>query len=367
MGLSSARPSRTRLVLSTLAVVTIAAVGATSYHLLTRQDSDGTGPETAVVERGTVSLTASATGTVTPSRQWSLGFTTDAEITAVNVAAGDQVAKGDILAKADDADAAELVDEAETALEEAEDDLAGAEDDADECESASTPTAGTGTAGQGGATQPAQTGCQSTGTDAILTAQQRVNQAEADLAAAQDTLDATVLTAPADATVLSVSAGEGTSLSAGTVLIELGSLSAVSVVADFPEADTAALSVGQAVTVALADSEDAIDAEIGSIALTGTATEDFVTYAVSIGVADPPESVRSGSSATVDIVLASVDDALSVPVSALESADGDTAQVTVLAADGTTRTETVTTGLYGDSGVEILSGLAEGDTVVIGR
>lgn len=365
MGLSSARPSRSKLVLNTLAVAAVVAVGVATYLLLNDEPAFER-PETAAVERGTVSLTSSATGTVSPSQEWSLGFEAEAEITIVNVAAGDQVSKGDVLAKADDAEAAELVDEAETALQEAEDDLDDAEGDTGECEAA--PTQATGTAEQG-ATQPTQTECQSTGTDAILTAQQRVNQAEADLAAAQDTLDATAITAPADATVLSVSASEGTTLSAGTALVELGVLSTITIEADFPEADAAALTAGQAVIVALADAdaEEAIEAQVATVALTGTATEDFVTYAVSIGIADPPESVRSGSSATVEIVLASAEDVLYVPVAALESADGDTAKVTVLAEDGSERTRTVTTGLFGDAGVEIRSGLAEGDTVMVGR
>jgi macrolide-specific efflux system membrane fusion protein len=279
MGLSSARPSRSRFVLNTLAVVTLAAVGIVIYHLLTNESAVQQ-PETVEVERGTVSLTASATGIVTPSQQWSLGFETDAEITTVNVTAGDQVTKGDVLAEADDTDAAALVDEAQTALEEAEDDLVDATSDADECETASAQTTET-VAVPGTTAQPAQTECQSTGTDAILTSQQRVNQTEADLAAAEGALDATDITAPADATVMSVSASEGTV-------------------------------------------------------------------------------------ATVEIMLSSAEDVLFVPVAALESGEGD-ARVTVLADDGTEQTREVTIGLYGDAGVEIRSGLAEGDTVVLGQ
>jgi len=53
-----------------------------------------------------------------------------------------------------------------------------------------------------------------------------------------------------------------------------------------------------------------------------------------------------------------------VPTSAVEGS-GDSATVTVVGADGTETETTVATGVEGDSGVEIVSGLSEGDTVAI--
>lgn len=95
MGLTSARPSRSRFVLTTLAAATIAGVGILTYYLINDEPAVQQ-PETVEVERGTVPLTASSAGMVTPSQQWPLGIETDAETT--EVAAGDKVAKGDALA-----------------------------------------------------------------------------------------------------------------------------------------------------------------------------------------------------------------------------------------------------------------------------
>jgi RND family efflux transporter MFP subunit len=343
----------------------VLAAGGTAAYLLLGDAEPATAAATVEVERGDVSLTASASGTVAAARSWSLGFETEAEVTEVNVAAGDVVAEGDALASIDDTEATEDVDDAQTALDEAEDELDEAETDASEAESCETATAATDQAAMGGQTgTPCDT---SSGTDAILTAQQRVNQAEADLEDAEAALDATVITAPADGTVMSVSASEGTVLAAGTALIEFADLSSVTVAADFAEADAAALTVGQAVTVTFGDADEAVDAQVGAIDLVGTATDGLVTYGVAIGLAEAPEDALAGSTATVTVVLDSAPDTLWVPAAALQDIDGDTATATVVNDDGTTETRDVVLGLRGDDGVAIASGLDEGDTVSLGN
>ncbi|WP_112136403.1 efflux RND transporter periplasmic adaptor subunit [Glycomyces dulcitolivorans] len=341
----------------------VLAAGGTAAYLLLGDAEPATAATTVEVERGDVSLTASASGTVAAARSWSLGFETEAEVTEVNVAAGDVVAEGDVLAAIDDTEASEDVDDAQTALDEAEDELDEAETDASEAESCETAAAATDQAAMGGQTG---TSCDtSSGTDAILTAQQRLNQAEADLEDAEAALDATVITAPADGTVMSVSASEGTVLAAGTALIEFADLSSVTVAADFAEADAAALTVGQAVTVTFGD-DPAVDAQVGAIDLVGTATDSLVTYGVTIGLAEAPEDALAGSTATVTVVLDSAPDTLWVPAAALQDIDGDTATAVVVNDDGTTETRDVVLGLRGDDGVAIASGLGEGDTVSLG-
>ncbi|GAA1684829.1 hypothetical protein GCM10009830_35210 [Glycomyces endophyticus] len=353
---------KTTVIAAAAAALALAA-GGTAAYLLLGDTAPVPAADTVEVARGDVSLTASATGTVAAARTWSLGFDTEAEITDVTVAAGDEVAAGDVLATADDTEAAEAVDEAETARDEAQDDLDDAEDDAaeaDACEAAETAAV------PGGSGQTTASSCAAgTGTDAILTAQQRLNQAEADLDDAQAALDATVVTAPADGTVMSVSASAGTVLAAGTALIEFADLSSVTVEAEFAEADAAALTAGQAVTVAFGD-EDAVDAQVGAIDLVGTDTDGLVTYGVAIALAEAPEDALAGSTATVTVVLESAPDSLWVPAAALRDIDGDTATAVVVRDDGTTETREVVLGLRGDDGVAVASGLAEGEAVSLG-
>ncbi|MFB9658139.1 efflux RND transporter periplasmic adaptor subunit [Glycomyces mayteni] len=337
------------------------AAGGTAAYLLLGDPAPAEAADTVEVERGDVELTASASGTVAAARSWSLGFDVEAEVTEVDVAAGDEVAEGDVLARIDDGDAAEAVDDAQAALDEAEDDLDDAEADAAEAETCEENA--TETPAMGGQTQTptCDTG---SGADAILTAQQRRNQAQADLEDAQAALDATAITAPADGTVMSVSASTGTVLAAGTALIELADLTTVTVTADFAEADAAALTPGQAVTVAFAD--EPVEAQIAAIDLVGTDTDGLVTYGVAVTLPDPPDDALAGSTATVTVVLDSAPDTLWVPAAALRDIDGDTATAEVVNADGTTETREVALGLRGDDGVAVASGLAEGDTIALG-
>lgn len=76
---------------------------------------------------------------------------------------------------------------------------------------------------------------------------------------------------------------------------------------------------------------------------------------------DHPAEVRAGMYAEADILVAA-HDAIAVPVTAVGS-EGD--QTTVMAVkDGIVHRTTVTTGIRQDGWVEIVSGLAAGDTVV---
>lgn len=284
------------------AVAVAAAAGATAYVLM-GGDAPDPADATAVERPDAVAL--AAPGTVAPARSWSLSFSDDARITEVNVAAGDVVKEGDVLAVADDGDAAEAVAEAEDALDEAQESLDDAEDLSATCEdeedaaetAAAAPSGDPAGAPAQSGTSTATTAC--TGSDPILTAQQSLNEAEQQLEEAEAALAGMTITAPADGTVLSIAASDGTEVSAGTTLIEFGQLSTIVVDTAVSEADATGLTVGQAVTVEFDDA--AAEAEIATIALTPTADGDLVTYAVTVTVADPPENVLSGSSVVVTL------------------------------------------------------------------
>jgi HlyD family secretion protein len=74
--------------------------------------------------------------------------------------------------------------------------------------------------------------------------------------------------------------------------------------------------------------------------------------------------VKLGQTAQLVITTGSKESALRVSSSALTTI-GNVTTATVRASDGTTSTRQVTTGLEGDTYTEVLSGLQDGDVVVL--
>lgn len=106
-------------------------------------------PATARVQRGTVTATVSASGTIQPAANRGLGFAVSGTVTEVGVKPGDEVTVGQMLAKIDDSDARDAVDNAQSQLDDAQAALTQARD---------APAQG-GPAGTGGAPTGQHPGC----------------------------------------------------------------------------------------------------------------------------------------------------------------------------------------------------------------
>ena len=129
------------------------------------------------------------------------------------------------------------------------------------------------------------------------------------------------------------------------------------------EADIDSVHEGQAATVTLSASDTEIKGEVTSVATVQTVTNNVVEYAVTVRL-DETKGVKLGASSEVVITTGSKDDVLRVSTSALTTV-GNTTTATVLSDDGTTEVVQVEIGLQGDSDTQVISGLADGDVVVI--
>lgn len=76
--------------------------------------------ETAVVTRGTLQVTAGASGSLSPEDEVSLSFQSSGQVTEVLVEVGDVVQAGDVLARLDDASARQAVAEAQLSVQQAQ-------------------------------------------------------------------------------------------------------------------------------------------------------------------------------------------------------------------------------------------------------
>jgi membrane fusion protein, macrolide-specific efflux system len=107
-------------------------------------------------------------------------------------------------------------------------------------------------------------------------------------------------------------------------------------------------------------------ATVSAISPTATASNSIVSYATTITLDTIPPGLRLGQTATVTITTkSSAADALYVPAAAITTGSDGTSTVKVVK-NGKTSSVIVVTGMVGDQGTEITSGLDAGETIVLG-
>ncbi|MBI4090850.1 MAG: efflux RND transporter periplasmic adaptor subunit [Candidatus Komeilibacteria bacterium] len=199
----------------------------------------------------------------------------------------------------------------------------------------------------------------------------RVLQAEADVRSAQGNLGDTIMLAPVDGTITAIDAKVGEVASPTTAVIKMIGDSTLQIDVDIPESDIIKVALGQNAEISLdAFSADAVfKGTISFIEPTQRLIQGVVYYRVTVVFNEQNNAIKPGMTATVRIRTAERRGALTVPLRAvsISSSDG-TRSVRMLEADHTVTTKAITTGIRGDDGiVEILSGLSEGENVIVGE
>jgi HlyD family secretion protein len=206
-------------------------------------------------------------------------------------------------------------------------------------------------------------------TSDLARAEARVAQAQAQLDQAQIRLDDATLRAPFDGTVATVNVAPGETINAQIPPVTLIDTSRYLVKVTVDEVDIGKVSVDQSVSVL-------IDA-LGGPELNGTVlrveplpqNESSVTaYLVTIEIDPTGRSLKSGMTASATIIADSRSSVLTVPAAAVQGqGEQATVSVAITGDDGqvTVEERSVTVGLRTNDQVEILSGLAEGEQVVI--
>ncbi|MGI5500457.1 efflux RND transporter periplasmic adaptor subunit [Lentzea sp. CA-135723] len=338
---------RRSLVINGLLVVVLLGAGVAGYLVFfgsSGSAQSATSTRTAAAANRDVSEVVTASGTVQSSYSAAASFGASGTVTEINVKVGDVVTKGQQLAKLDPTQAQWQVDIA-----------------------------------QGNLNAALEKG---TGTNALLTAYRQTQLA---LQQAKDNLAATVLTAPGDGTITSVTGAIGqkvgsSSGSSSTGSTSTGSTSSATtsasgfvvvtdlknlvVKANVSESDVSKLKADQTATVTVnAMAGTPIQAKVTTVDLTPTTANNVVQYGVSLALTQPPAELKPGQSASVEVTVASATGVLAVPAAAVQTVNG-ASSVAVLENGAETR-KTVEIGVRGDQYVEIKSGLTAGEEVVL--
>ena len=160
------------------------------------------------------------------------------------------------------------------------------------------------------------------------------------------------------------SGGSGSSGSGSSAFIVLADLDAMNVVVPFSESDVGKLRAGQPATISVnALPGQELAAHVISIATLPTSSNGVVSYDVRLRLDQLARGLKSGMTASAQVVVDSVGDALNVASAAI-SGRGANASVTLVQGSGRVR-RAVVTGVVGDGTTQILGGLREGDRVAI--
>jgi HlyD family secretion protein len=195
----------------------------------------------------------------------------------------------------------------------------------------------------------------------------RVIQARAALQRAELRLSHTEITAPHDGVVASVGVRPGEP-AVGTAASAIVLLDATRFHLDVTvdEVDVARLSTGQAVTVRIdALPNSPVSGRVDRLSPLATGSGGLVNYVVRLALESTAAPLRAGMSATAEIVVAEVNDAVLVPNWAIRR-DRRTGQAYAsMMVENHLVELPIVTGLRGDAYTEVLEGVEPGETAAI--
>ncbi|MGQ9618539.1 MAG: efflux RND transporter periplasmic adaptor subunit [Candidatus Aminicenantia bacterium] len=214
----------------------------------------------------------------------------------------------------------------------------------------------------------------------------KIAQAKASLQSTMDSLNKTIILSPIEGVVTSLKVEEGevavvgTMNNPGTILLTIADLSVMEVEIDVDETDVINVKPGQMAEVKV----DAIPekvivgevTEVGSSAKqssallsSSTSSKEAKDFKVVVTLKNPPPELKPGLSASADIIVAKKESVLKVPISCLvvrESEDKKEEEGVFVVKDGKAQFKKIVKGITGEMEIEVLSGLNEGDEIIVG-
>lgn len=198
----------------------------------------------------------------------------------------------------------------------------------------------------------------------IVAADSELALAQAKYDAAKAVLERLQIKSPINGFVFEVSAEGGQTYQAETTLFTIGDPKALEVIANVTEEDYPLIATGQQVEVFFDARPDVtIQGKIDRI-IPKRIEGDRPRYNIYIALEEVPDGLADGMTSDAAITIEKRAGVLCLPRSVVRASGVDEVSLKVWA-NQTIETRTVTIGLRGDSDVEIVSGLDEGEQVII--
>ena len=409
-------------------VLIIAALAALAYATL-KPEEEKPNFLTAAVEVGDIEQNVMASGKVKALNTVDVGAQVSGEVTRLYVEVGDEVQKGDLIAQIDQVTQNNNLSNQQAGLQQSEAalqsakaealskqaslksayaDLASRQSELKQAKSdfarlqslvaidaisqqeydtqaTSVETAEAAVANASAAIDTAKAAIATTNAN-INSQQAAIRISETNVSTAEEDLSYTTIRAPMSGTVVSITTEQGTTVNANQTaptLVTLADLSTVRINAQISEADVINVSAGMPSYFNIIGNPDQqYDATLTAIEpapeeISDTSSTDAAIYYVGyVEVPNPERLFRIDMTAQIYIIIDQAKDALLVPSAAIQEkpiknkteGQAKTSKlVRVLNDDGTVESRTVEVGIDNRVNAQILSGLEEGEQVIIGE
>jgi hypothetical protein len=172
-------------------------------------------------------------------------------------------------------------------------------------------------------------------------------------------------TSPVAGTVaaVSIAAGDSVTASSTSAVITVIGDDGYTVSTTVPLSQVDLVAVGQTADVSVGTGNEELTGTVTGVGILDASTSSDPSYSVDIALDPAKGALFDGSSAQVWIAVAAADETLTVPSSAVHL-EGSTTTVQVLQ-DGAVEQVEVERGAVGSEQAEVVSGLSEGDVVVL--
>ena len=372
--LMPALPKPSPKIFALLAAAALGVIGAVWYLWAGGEEITY---RTASVERGRIEVTVLAAGAIEAKQLVSVGARVSGQVEKLAVTLGQDVQAGDIVAQIDAQEQQNELLKAKAALAQIDAQITAKSSNLRKAEAALARQTQLGASElvSKEALENAAAEVEVLKADLSALSAQK-SAAEVSVAQGELSVQRATITAPINGTVVAIVVEEGQTVSAAQnapTIVKIANLDEMIVKAEISEADVVRVSAGQTASFTILGAPDArFDAVVQGVepAPDSLATSDTIDadkaiyYNGLLQVANPDRKLRIGMTAQVSIVLDAADDALLVPVAAVTNGpEGASVQVLV---GGQPEIRAVKTGLNDKVRVQILEGVSEGETVVIG-
>ncbi len=352
--------SRTPIIVVTVIVLVVGAAGYFGFAGSAAEEPASPAPQTVTVNTCDVEQTVEAPGELENTSEIQMLMPVDGVLTEVLARAGDQVSAGQVLASLD----AQSRAEARIALKDAKEAYEKAYNYRQELNGKMWLERITyrHVANQTipvvhwyrGFADP----------ETIADADNDLALKKAQLDAAQATLDNMELKAPFDGVVTEADAAAGQPFQQNDLLFKIIAPKALEVKANVTQEDYPLLKVGQTAQVYFDARPDVVVKGKVDRIVPKLVAGDSPTYDIYLSLSEVPDGLVDGMTVDSNVTIASRMGVLCLPRSVVHASAENKAQLQVW--NGTsTESREVATGLRGDSNVEIVSGLQEGEQVVV--